>query len=116
MTTTYVPPNIVEIAQNSHKLPLSHKIMTAHLLHSHGNDMMNLVSRLFKEAEEAKAADLTKIVSTLLPYFFIKSDNAIDLKLSDEIARSLKRPQEFNTESLERIVRFIQEESAKNAQ
>lgn len=113
---SFIPPSIAEITKNSQKLPLSHKLMTAHLLHSHGNDMMNLVKRLFKEAEEAKAGELNKIVSTLLPYFFIKSDNAIDLKLSDEITRVLKRPQEFKTESLERIVKVIQEESMKNAE
>jgi hypothetical protein len=112
----YTPPNLVEIAQSFHKMPLSHKTMTSRLLSSHGEDMLKLVNRLFKESEDVKVGDLSKIIATLLPYFFIKSDNAIDLKLSDEFSKVLRRPQEFTTASLERIVQVIEEERMKSTQ
>lgn len=116
MQQEYNPPNLIEIAHNAHKLRPSHKNMTARLLSSHGEDMLKLVCRLFKESEDAKIVELGKIVGTLMPYFFIKSDNAIDLKLSDEFSKILGRPQDYSTASLERIVKVIEEERMKNSQ
>lgn len=115
MQEEYIPQNIIEISQSSHKLSLSPKKMTAHLFNSYGETMLQLVGRLFKEAETAKFHELTKLVATLSPYFFIKSENAMELRLTEELSKVLENPQDFSTESLERIVSVIKEESEKNS-
>ena len=115
MNQEYVPPNLIEISQNSQKLALSPKKMTAHLFNSYGSNMLKLVGRLFQEAETAKFHELTKLIAILSPYFFIKSENAMELRLSDELIKVLENPQDLSTESLERIVNVIKEEAEKNS-
>lgn len=103
MNNHYQPINIDEIVQ---KNPLSHKKMTAHLLDLHANDMLKAIKRLFKESEEAKFHELNKMVATLLPYFFIKSENAMELNLEEQLSRIIANPNEYSTETLEKMVKL----------
>lgn len=102
MQSSYQPINIDEIIP---KNPLSPKKMTAHLFDLHATDMLKAIQRLFKESEEAKFPELNKMVATLLPYFFIKSENAMELNLEEQLSKIINNPNEYSTETIEEIVK-----------
>ncbi len=99
--------NIVELAREHHKMPLSHQRMTSHLIGKHSEDIYNMVGGLFKDFECAEIKDRVKIAQTLFPYFFIKADLAVNINMMDNINKEIHNVNGFNTVQLKKLERFI---------
>jgi hypothetical protein len=103
----YIPLNVMEMARQERRMPLSHQQMTAHLMGKHREDIFTVVEGLFKDFMRAPAKDRVKIAQVLFPYFFLKSDIAVNINMIDTLNREMHDVSNFSTSQLLKLERFL---------